>query len=51
MDIDKDKNVIEFTSKEILWLSNLMCSEIDGSKESISIYEKIDKIYQEIYKA
>ena len=47
MDIDKD--IIELTNKEILLLSNLMCIYLDRSKESDSIYEKIDKVYKEIY--
>ncbi|WP_252251226.1 hypothetical protein [Clostridium sp. VAP52] len=40
---------LELNDLEILWLSNIMCSETDGSKESESLYEKIDKLYQETF--
>lgn len=40
---------LELTDSEILWLSNLMCGEGDGSKESNSLEKKIDKLYQEAF--
>lgn len=40
---------LELNDLEILWLSNLMEGESDGSKESDSLYEKIDKLYQETF--
>lgn len=40
---------LKLKDSEILWLSNLMCSEIDGTEASHSLYEKIDRLYQEVF--
>lgn len=46
---NKSPKYLELTNPEILWLSNLMCGEADGSKESDSLENKIDKLYQEVF--
>lgn len=40
---------LELTESEILWLSNIMCSESDGSKESNSLEKKIYELYQDAF--
>lgn len=40
---------LELTNPEILWLSNLMCREIDGTDTSHSLDQKIDKLYKEVF--
>jgi len=45
---DKIK-ILELNSQEILWLSNMMCSESDSSEASNSLEKKIDRLYQEIF--
>lgn len=46
---NKSQQYLELRNSEILWLSNLMCSETDGSEESNSLEKKIDKLYQEVF--
>jgi hypothetical protein len=40
---------LELNDSEILWLSNMMCGESDGSEASNSLKKKIDKLYQEAF--
>jgi len=42
--------VLELSDSEILWLSDMMCGESDGSEASNSLEKKIDILYQETFK-
>lgn len=47
--MDNKIKILELNSSELLWLSNLMCGESDGSEASNSLEKKIDKLYKETF--
>lgn len=46
--LENKTKILELNDDEIAWLSNMMCGEADGSKESESLEKKIYKLDREI---
>lgn len=44
-----ETKTLKLNEKEIMWLSNLMCSETDGSEASHSLDKKVTKLYDEVF--
>jgi len=45
---DTENSILRLSKSELLWLSDLMCSETDGSEPSNSLDEKVSKLYDEV---
>lgn len=45
---EESVGTLELTQSELIWLSNLMYSETDGTKEGDSLFKKVGILYDEV---